>query len=124
MMKIHQILNSPRGDEKHNHQATVLASLSLPGPSIMLSRPQKVAKDAPIFSEGMQTVGIVNFPPHEAGEDAELRTQHIKFHIYPMGEIAKKGIRHIPYNSEKKDFLQKTGRESFESRCASELGKS
>jgi len=27
----------------------------------------------------------------------------------------KKGARHIPYNSDKKDFLEKTGRDAFES---------
>ncbi|EHK99412.1 hypothetical protein M7I_4708 [Glarea lozoyensis 74030] len=36
-----------------------------------------------------------------------------KFRIYPMGTI-EKFCRHIPYNSEKKSFLEKTGRESIE----------
>jgi hypothetical protein len=37
--------------------------------------------------------------------------------VFPLGagEIYKKGVRHIPYNSDKKDFLDKTGRDAFES---------
>ncbi|KAM5438470.1 hypothetical protein MferCBS31731_005047 [Microsporum ferrugineum] len=35
------------------------------------------------------------------------------FEIHPMGHITE-FPRHIPYNSEKKSFLEKTGRESFE----------
>ncbi|KAF2849849.1 DNA-binding domain of Mlu1-box binding protein MBP1 [Plenodomus tracheiphilus IPT5] len=77
-------------------------------------RRQRVPKDAPIFTEGNRTVGHVNFPPHEAGYDQYLLDQHRRFQVFPAGEIAKKGIRHIPYNSDKKDFLEKTGREAFE----------
>lgn len=47
--------------------------------------------------------------------------QHQKFQIYPLGEIYKKGVRHIPYNSDKKDFLDKTGREAFESKFSCPL---
>jgi len=59
-------------------------------------------------------IGTVNFPPYEAGDDGELAAQHRKFQIFPAGEIYSKGARHIPYNSEKKDFMVKTGREAFE----------
>ena len=83
---------------------------------------QKIAKDAPIFSEGVKINGFVNYPPHEAdteGEDKKeaenLAKMHRFFRIFPMGEIQKKGVRHIPYNSDKKDFMEKTGREAFES---------
>lgn len=60
-------------------------------------------------------MGIVNFAPHEAGNDEELLAQHRIFQIYPLSEISRKGVRHIPYNSDKKDFLEKTGRDAFES---------
>jgi hypothetical protein len=76
---------------------------------------QKLPKDAAIFSEGNKTVGFVNYPPYEAGDDKELAAQHRKFRINPMGEIMKRGVRHIPYNSDKKDFQEKTGRDAFES---------
>lgn len=68
-----------------------------------------------MFSEGNKTVGIVNYLPHEAENNEELLAQHRRFQIYPSGEISKKGVRHIPYNSDKKDFLEKTGRDAFES---------
>jgi hypothetical protein len=80
---------------------------------------QKIPKDAPIFTEGNKIVGHVNFPPHEAGDDLELAAQHRRFQVYPLGDIYKKGVRHIPYNSDKKDFLNKTGRDAFEGRFCS-----
>ncbi|KAI8935127.1 hypothetical protein NX059_007721 [Plenodomus lindquistii] len=79
-----------------------------------IARRQRVPKDAPIFTEGNKTIGHVNFPPHEAGYDQHLLDQHRRFQVFPAGEIAKKGVRHIPYNSDKKDFLDKTGRDAFE----------
>lgn len=78
----------------------------------------KVAKDAPIFSEGNKIVGNVNYPPYEAEHDQDLTAQHQSFQVYPLGEIYRKGVRHIPYNSDKKDFQDKTGREAFESRSS------
>lgn len=81
-----------------------------------VTRRQKIAKDAPIFSEGNRTVGNVNFPPYEVGDDYELAKQHLRFQIYPTGDICRKGIRHVPYNSDKKDFMEKTGRDAFESK--------
>lgn len=80
------------------------------------ARRQKLAKDAPVFSEGTKIVGHVNYPPHEAGNDRDLHARHREFRVFPLGEIVKKGVRHIPYASDKKDFLNKTGRDAFEGR--------
>ncbi|KAL6707750.1 hypothetical protein ACN47E_003871 [Coniothyrium glycines] len=85
-----------------------------PVPSVNNHRRHKVPKDAPVFSEGNRTVGIVNFRPHEAGDDLEVAAHHRIFSVFPLGEIERKGVRHIPYNSDKKDFLEKTGRDAFE----------
>lgn len=71
----------------------------------------KLPKDAPIFTRG-KVRGELRYPPHEY-QDAELAAEHRRFQIHPMGHIAE-FPRHIPYNSEKKSFLDKTGRESFE----------
>ncbi|KZF25189.1 hypothetical protein L228DRAFT_265664 [Xylona heveae TC161] len=82
--------------------------------SAMPSRPvkkQKVAKDAAIFAKG-KARGQVRYPPFEA-VDEESASHHRRFQMFPMGHIAEY-CRHIPYNSEKKSFLEKTGRESFE----------
>ncbi|KAI1394059.1 uncharacterized protein F4822DRAFT_439842 [Hypoxylon trugodes] len=56
--------------------------------------------------------GTINFPPYERLDEAALR-QVRKFRVHPFGNIHEHS-RHIPYNSGKKDFFEKTGRESFE----------
>jgi len=73
----------------------------------------KLPKDAAIFARG-KLKGSINYPPYEADpSDTELLAQHRRFQIFPLGQIAD-FCRHIPYNSEKKSFLAKTGREGFE----------
>ncbi len=73
---------------------------------------QKVSKDAAVFKPGPLR-GECRYPPYE-DQGALLAAQHQMYEVYPpVGEIATYP-RHIPYNSEKKLFLEKTGRESFE----------
>ncbi|GIC87619.1 putative APSES transcription factor Xbp1 [Aspergillus udagawae] len=95
---------------------------SLPTPTLTSSaasmasntpRPKrpKVAKDAAIFTKA-KSRGEVRYPPCEERDD-ELARKHREFRIHPMGDIAEYA-RHIPYNSEKKSFQERTGRESFE----------
>jgi hypothetical protein len=88
--------------------------MAYPSPPNIMPKRQKVPKDAPIFSEGNKIVGIVNYPPHDAGDNKALIAEHERFQVFPLGEIHKRGVRHIPYNSDKKDFLNKTGRDAFE----------
>ncbi|KAH8194594.1 hypothetical protein TruAng_011244 [Truncatella angustata] len=71
----------------------------------------KMPKDAAIFTKG-KAKGVVNFHPFEILDEfsiGELR----KYQVFPVGKI-QEYCRHIPYNSGKKDFFEKTGRESFE----------
>ncbi|KAK3997392.1 hypothetical protein QBC44DRAFT_94151 [Cladorrhinum sp. PSN332] len=56
--------------------------------------------------------GNVNFAPFEDLEAASLQAV-FEFGIFPFGRIMETA-RRIPYNSSKKDFYQKTGRESFD----------
>ena len=70
-----------------------------------------MSKDAAIFAKG-KVQGEIRYPPCEL-QNKEVAAEHKKFQVYPMGHIAEYR-RHIPYNSEKKSFLEKTGRESFE----------
>ncbi|KAL4998463.1 hypothetical protein BDV10DRAFT_185283 [Aspergillus recurvatus] len=70
-----------------------------------------MAKDAPIFQRGKPR-GEVRYPPCE-DRDGKYSRQHHDFHIHPRGNIADYP-RHIPYNSDKKSFQERTGRESFE----------
>lgn len=75
------------------------------------TKKQKMTKDAAVFTKG-KIKGDVNFPPFQnLGKEAMDEVE--KFQVYPFGTIDEY-CRHIPYNSEKKNFLEKTGRESFE----------
>jgi len=70
-----------------------------------------MSKDSAIFTKG-KIKGEVRYPPCEV-LDAQLAAQYEHFELYPVGRIADYA-RPIPYNSEKKSFLEKTGREGFE----------
>ncbi|KAF7590189.1 hypothetical protein BBP40_003163 [Aspergillus hancockii] len=111
MASIESLLN-PLPDANH---------FALPSPTLTSSDPvpcksprqkkQKIAKDAPIFNRG-ETRGELRYPPCEE-RDEELAKVHRDFQLHPMGDIADYP-RHIPYNSDKKTFQERTGRESFE----------
>ena len=93
-------------------------------PSPQPNRP-KAAKDAPVFTRS-PVRGEVNFAPFECterpsqltkDERLELRDQHRYFKIFPSGGdqgLIADFVRRVPYNSEKKSFYSKTGREVFE----------
>jgi hypothetical protein len=70
----------------------------------------KMPKDSPVFRPG-NTQGEVRYPPCEE-RDEELTRIHREFKLHPMGRIAE-FPRHIPYQSDKKSFQEKTGRDSF-----------
>ena len=72
---------------------------------------QRVGKDITGFAK-VKAKGEVNFPPFES-LDANSTKEIRNFLVYPYGKI-QDYRRHIPYNSGKKDFFEKTGRESFE----------
>lgn len=75
------------------------------------SKKQKMTKDGAVFAKG-KVKGEVNFPPFQRLDPATIGEVQ-KYYVYPLGKIDE-FCRHIPYNSEKKSFLEKTGRESFE----------
>ena len=122
VMNIQSLLNSPSSSSRQHRTAE--PQYAPPAQHYTSrttgARRQKLAKDAPVFSEGTKIVGHVNYPPHEAGNDHDLHARHREFRVFPLGEIVKKGVRHIPYASDKKDFLNKTGRDAFEGRCDSQ----
>ena len=76
-----------------------------------LRKKQKMCKDAAVFKPGTIR-GECRYPPDEF-QDELLAAKHQMYEVYPVGDIAT-FPRHIPYNSEKKLFWEKTGRESFE----------
>jgi hypothetical protein len=61
------------------------------------------------------------FPPFEDLDEASLREVR-RFQVHPFGSIRETSER-IPYNSGKKDFFSKTGREGFEGKRTGRLGK-
>lgn len=79
------------------------------------SAKSKMSKDGAVFFKG-KVMGTVMFPPFENLDPESIREVQ-KYKVFPLGEIVKYP-RHIPYNSEKKSFLEKTGRHSFEGRNA------
>jgi len=56
--------------------------------------------------------GHIQYPPCEHVDAMSLGEIH-KFSVFPFGRIAE-CCAHIPYNSGKKDFFEKTRREGFE----------
>lgn len=114
MVSIASLLNPcsrPFRDYRETSSPCSSAYDSSPSSPLPPGKKQKLSKDAAIFAKG-KTRGEIRYPPHEI-EDEDIAKQHARFQLYPRGRIAEY-CRHIPYNSEKKLFLEKTGRESFE----------
>ena len=93
----------------------------------------KLVKDAPVFIPG-EVRAQVNYPPFElneipvclsASQHDELVREHKRFQVYPNGDNTgdQPGMligscpKAIPYSSEKKDLLNKTGLEGFNGEC-------
>jgi hypothetical protein len=114
MAAIQSLLNPlPEADERSPHTPSPCSTVysrdfSPPPPS---RKKQKLSKDAAVFNRG-SIRGKCRYPPCEY-RDEVLAAHHQQYEIHPIGHIADYP-RHIPYNSEKKSFLDKTGRESFE----------
>jgi hypothetical protein len=89
------------------------ASVSYSGPvsSKALTLRLKMSKEARDPCD-TKINGIVNFPPFEDLDEIILEEVR-KYGVHQLGQIATRP-RHIPYSSEKKNFLGKTGREGFE----------
>ena len=91
------------------------ASRQLRASRRLASDKPKQTKDAPSFIKG-RPKGEVRYPPYEDFE-AEERRHMERWKLFPLGRIGM-FARHIPYNSDKKGFQERTGRESFEGRRA------
>ncbi|KAJ5593851.1 apses transcription factor Xbp1 [Penicillium hispanicum] len=74
-------------------------------------RKVKLPKDAAVFRAG-KTQGVVRYPPCE-DRDQQLAQIHRQYKLHPMKGIAQYP-RNIPYQSDKKTFQERTGRESFQ----------
>ncbi|KAH6687730.1 hypothetical protein F5X68DRAFT_261097 [Plectosphaerella plurivora] len=79
-------------------------------PSVLATK-FNMSKDPMVLSKSKPR-GLINFYPFE-GVDGEALREVRRFQVSPYGQILHSCL-HIPYNSGKKDFYEKTGRESFE----------
>ncbi|KAK2614051.1 hypothetical protein N8I77_000911 [Diaporthe amygdali] len=126
MLSLASLLNpAPPGPPPPTHRYRPSPGLSSPATSysddctsLMFERhlasstkPPKMVKESGGFVKS-KAKGTVNFPPFENLNEASLR-EIKRYQVYPYGKI-QEYCRHIPYNSGKKDFYEKTGRESFE----------
>ncbi|KAL8856050.1 MAG: hypothetical protein Q9178_007306 [Gyalolechia marmorata] len=71
---------------------------------------QKLCKDEATFVKGKPQIEV-NYWPWEY-QDEKAAAEHRKYKVYPIGQIAEY-CKHVPYRSEKKSFLSKTGLEGF-----------
>ena len=118
MLSVASLLNpvksEPQGIRLPSSPSSSLGTTSSHGSPLLTSsliKKQKMTKDGAVFAKG-KIKGEVNFPPFEQFDGETIREVQ-RFEVYPLGKI-QEYCRHIPYNSEKKNFLEKTGRESFE----------
>lgn len=74
-----------------------------------LGKPDPRSTASPLKS---RTQGPVRFPPFEH-VSAQVMQEIATYQISPFGQI-QQCCEHIPYNSSKKNFYEKTGRESIE----------
>lgn len=125
MLSLASLLNpAPPGPLPPTPRYRPSPALSSPAPSftsechnlffdrhISSSKHSKMVKDSGGFVKS-KAKGTVNFPPFESLDEHSVREIR-RYQIYPWGKI-QEYCRHIPYNSGKKDFYDKTGRESFE----------
>lgn len=80
--------------------------------STLLSvKKQKMSKAAATFVKA-EPKGEINYPPYEE-QDEKIASAYEQFDVKPVGQICEYPKR-IPYNSEKKTFQQRTGRDGFE----------
>ena len=120
MVSVASLLNPiPQSFERHRELPSPCPSNFTPdsSPPVPPLKKQKMSKDAAIFAKG-KAKGEIRYRPCEI-QTTEIAAQHERFKIFPAGHIADY-CRHIPYNSDKKSFLEKTGRESFEGKSTHE----
>ena len=112
MVSVASLLNpSPSPSECNSMSSSASRSPSPFSLSLLPSKKSKVSKGAATFIKG-KPKGEVNYPPFEKHDNITAAEYH-KFDVKPVGRISEYPKR-IPYNSEKKSFQKKTGRDGFE----------
>lgn len=104
MSAIKDLLNPE--PEEYPPKLVVVANPSLPREKGR----RTIKKDAALFRPG-NPKGEVRYPPFEELSE-ELTKILQEWKVHPLDDIDKYP-RHIPYQSDKKDFQEKTGRDAF-----------
>ncbi|KAL7958802.1 hypothetical protein V8C34DRAFT_137593 [Trichoderma compactum] len=123
MLPLHSILNpalpGPSGPSFRQSDPVI----AIPSTPLPLGA-SRVTTDGPMPTQKAKTQGSadnmpkpklqgpVNFAPFENVDQASYREVQ-RFQVSPFGQI-RQSCDHIPYSSSKKDFFEKTGRESIE----------
>ncbi|KAL8689274.1 MAG: hypothetical protein Q9218_005017 [Villophora microphyllina] len=82
-----------------------------PSPRTPYGKKQKLCKDEATFVKGTPQMPVFYWPDERRDEKAAA--EHEKHQLYPFGRIAEY-CKHVPYRSEKKTILNRTGREGFD----------
>lgn len=113
MVSVASLLNplTPE-NEQANPLPNPCSMLYSPEPSarIPLLRKQKLCKDEATFIKGKPQEEVKYWPCEY--QDGVVAAEHRKYQLYPIGHITEY-CKHVPYRSEKKTFLSRTGREGF-----------
>jgi hypothetical protein len=121
MLSLQALLNpaSPGHSVTHFQQSESVSvtTSTLPPAEVQTSKDvSPVSKVEPLASTLSMTkskpLGPINFPPFEEIDPAS-HLEMCRFQVNPFGKI-RQSCQHSPYNSSKKDFFEKTGRESIE----------
>ena len=114
MVPVSSLLNpTPPPSERTDLSRSVSRTSSPFSPSLLPLKKQKMSKGAATFVKG-KPKGEINYSPFEI-QDTTTFSEHQKYEVKPVGQISAYPKR-IPYNSDKKSFQQKTGRDGFEGR--------
>lgn len=115
MAAIHRLLNPvPELDSRYHlpspspSVSTLTPDMSSPPPA---RKKQKICKDTAPFVKGC-IHGECRYPAYDTVSE-KTAAKHRLHDLRPEGRIMD-FARHVPYNSEKKSFLEKTHRDGFE----------
>ncbi|KAI4109554.1 MAG: hypothetical protein LQ339_001667 [Xanthoria mediterranea] len=113
ILSVASLLNPPAPSvEQQNPLPSPCSTLFTPeaSPGIPEMKRPKLCKDEATFVKGRPQIEV-NYWPCE-GRDGKAEDEHRKYSVFPIGHIAEY-CKHVPYRSEKKSLLSKTGREGF-----------
>ncbi len=128
MLSIHELLNPATTPERPPALDFDISSAEASPTVVVVSNARATGNtNHPRFREWATAAdprqrGPVNFPPYEDLSDITYNEVR-RFCVRPLGQI-RRSYEHIPYNSSKKDFYSKTGREGIEGMKKASTGTS